>query len=78
MNDMRPRNLLLLLLAAGLASAAAIDGSWTSEIKQTSGKKAGSQVSTMSVTLNLKSADGGQITGTVVTQGKKRPQTAQI
>ena len=75
---MRLRSLILILLAAGLASAAAIDGTWTSEMKMRGGKKAGGQERTVPVTLTLKSAEGGQITGYVVTGGRKRSQRADI
>jgi len=47
-------------------------------MKMKAGKKGGGQDRTVSFTLNLKSADDGQITGTVVTAGRKRSQTAQI
>lgn len=73
---MRLRNLILFLLAAGVASAAVIDGTWTSEIKG-GGKKGAAAARTINVTLNLRS-DGNRITGTVVTAGRKRSRTAQI
>jgi len=66
------------LLTAGLASAAAIDGAWTSEIKMRAGKKSGGQDRTVSLKLNLTTDASGQITGTVITGGRKRDQTAQI
>ncbi len=74
---MKLRALLLFLLSFGIASAAAIDGAWTTEMKTRGGKKAGSQQQTVSVTMNLKS-ENGQITGSVITGGRKRSQTAQI
>ena len=74
---MKLRALLLFLLAFGLASADGLNGSWTAEMKTRGGKKAGSQEQTVSVTMNLKN-ENGQITGTVITGGRKRSQTAQI
>ena len=71
---MRVRTLILFLLAACLASAAAIDGAWTSEMKMKGGKKGGDR--TVTITLNLKS-QGDQLTGTVVSGGK-RSRSAQI
>ncbi len=73
---MRLRTLILFLLAIGLASAAAIDGTWTTEMKMRGGKKGGGQDRTVTVTLNLKS-DGNTLTGTVNGGGKKRG-SAQI
>lgn len=75
---MRLRTLILFLLAACLASAAALDGTWTSEMKMKAGKKAGGQERTVSLTFNLKSDGDGQITGSVISGGRKRSQTAQI
>ena len=74
---MKLRALLLFLLTFGLASAAGLDGAWTAEMKMRAGKKSGSQERTVSVTMNLKN-ENGQITGTVITGGRKRSQTAQV
>jgi hypothetical protein len=74
---MRLRTLILFVLAACLATAATIDGAWTSEMKMKAGKKSGGQERTVQVKLNLKT-QGDQITGTVVSGGKKRSTTAQI
>jgi hypothetical protein len=71
---MRLRTLILFLLAVALASAATLDGTWSSEMKMKS-KKGGDR--TVQVTFNLKT-QGDQITGTVVSGGKKRNATAQI
>jgi hypothetical protein len=71
---MRLRTLILFLLAVALASAATLDGTWSSEMK-TKSKKGGDR--TVQVTFNLKT-QGDQITGTVVSGGKKRNATAQI
>jgi hypothetical protein len=74
---MRLRTLILFGLAAVLASAASLDGTWNSEMKMRGGKKGGGQEQTVTVTLNLKT-DGDKVTGTVVSGGKKRSATAQI
>jgi hypothetical protein len=73
---MRLRTLILFCLAAALASAAAIDGAWTSEMKMRAGKKSGGQDRIVQVTFNLKS-DGNTLTGTVNSGARKRG-TAQI
>jgi hypothetical protein len=67
---MRLRTLILFCLAIGLAAAASIDGTWTSEMKMRGGKKGGGQDRTVTVTMNLKS-DGNALTGTVNGGGKK-------
>jgi hypothetical protein len=74
---MRLRTLILFLLAACVASAAAIDGAWTSEMKMRGGKKGGGQDRTVRITMNLK-AEGNQLTGTVASGARKRSQNAQI
>src|SRR5207237_1207418 len=74
--DMRLRTLILFCLAAGLGMAAALDGTWTSEMKMRGGRKSGAQERTVQVTLNLKT-DGDKVTGTVNSGGRKRG-TAQI
>jgi hypothetical protein len=74
---MRLRTLILFGLAAALASAAGLDGTWTSEMKMRGGKKGAAQERTVTVTLNLKS-EGDKVTGTVMSGGKKRRGTAQI
>jgi hypothetical protein len=68
---------LLLLLAACLAAAAPIDGTWTSEMKMRAGKKAGATERIVRIVMNLK-ADGNQLTGTVESGARKRNQTARI
>jgi len=68
---MRLRTLVLFWLAAGLAAAASIDGTWTSEMKMRGGKKGGGQDRTVQVTFNLKS-DGNTLTGTVNSGARKR------
>jgi hypothetical protein len=74
---MRLRTLILFCLAVGLASAAGIDGTWTSEMKMRGGKKGGGADRTVTVTLNLKT-DGDKVTGSVRSGGKKRSGTAEI
>ena len=74
---MKLRSAILILFAAALASAAGLDGTWTSEMKMRGGKKGGGQDRTVPLTMTLKS-DNGQITGTVVTGNGKRSQNAQI
>ena len=74
---MRVRTLILFCLAVGLAAAASIDGTWTSEMKMRGGKKGGGQDRTVQVTLNLK-ADGNTLTGAVRSGGKKKGGSAQI
>ena len=74
---MRLRSLILFLLATCLASAAAIDGTWTGDMKMKGGKKTGGQDRVVQVKLNLK-ADGDKATGTVMSGGGKRSATAQI
>src|SRR3954471_1171111 len=74
---MRLRTLILFALATVLASAAGLDGTWTSEMKIRAGKKSGGTERTVTVTLNLK-AEGDKVTGTVMSGGKKRSSTAQI
>ena len=74
---MRLRTPILFLLAACLASAAAIDGAWTSEMKMRGGKKGGGQDRTVRVTFNLK-ADGSKLTGTVNSGAGKRSRNAEI
>jgi hypothetical protein len=74
---MRLRTLILFCLAAALASAAGLDGTWTSEMKMRGGKKTAAQERTVTVTFILKS-DGDKVTGTVISGGKKRSGTGQI
>jgi hypothetical protein len=74
---MRLRSPILFLLTASLALGAAIDGTWTAEMKMRGGKKTGSQERFVQVTLNLKS-DGNKATGTVMSGAKKRSAAAQI
>jgi hypothetical protein len=68
--------LLLLLCSAVLASAAAIDGKWLSELKMPAGKKGG-EARTVQMTLDLKS-DGNKLAGTVSIPGRRRTQTMDI
>lgn len=68
---------MTLLMAVGLASGAAIDGTWTAEIKMKAGKKAGSEDRMVQVQFNLKS-DGDKATGTVTSGAKKHSVTAHI
>ena len=74
---MQLRSLILFLTATCLASAAAIDGTWTAEMKMKGGKKAAAQERTVQVKFNLKS-DGNKATGTVISGARKRSVTAQI
>jgi hypothetical protein len=75
---MQMRGLALFLMAAGLASAAAIDGTWTASMVMRGGKKAAAtQERVVEVTINLKS-DGDKATGTVMSGARKRSVTAQI
>ena len=76
---MRIRTLTLFLLAATLAMAAAIDGTWKASMVVHAGKKAAAttQDRVVEMTLKLK-ADGDKATGTIVSGGKKRSTTAQI
>ena len=74
---MQLRSLILFLAATCLASAAAIDGTWTAEMKMKGGKKAAAQERTVQVKFNLKS-DGNKATGTVISGARKRSVTAQI
>jgi hypothetical protein len=74
---MRLRGFVLFLLATCLASAAAIDGTWTAEMKMAGGKKGGPDGRIVQIKFNLKS-DGDKATGTVVSGAKKHSTTAQI
>lgn len=74
---MRLRALILFLLAALVASAASIDGNWTSEMKVRGGKKGGGQDRTVHMTFNLK-ADGNKLTGTVSSGAGKRNRSSEI
>lgn len=67
----------LASLTLASALAAAIDGTWTADMKMKSGPKTGGQERIVRVTLNLKS-DGAKPTGTVRSGGKKRTAVAQV
>lgn len=73
--------MILFVLAAGLASGAAIagaiDGKWIAEITVRGGKKTGSQERKVEARFNLK-RDGDKATGSVTSGAKKRNVTAQI
>lgn len=59
-----------MLIFAGLAAAAGIDGKWVAEMKMQAGKKGG-EAQTVQMTLDLK-AEGGKLTGTVSTPARRR------
>ncbi|HEY3835073.1 MAG TPA: hypothetical protein VGL72_00805 [Bryobacteraceae bacterium] len=74
---MRLRKLLLFAMSASLAFGAAIDGSWTAEIKMRGSKKTGAQDRTVEIRMNLK-ADGEKPTGTVISGARKKGVAAKI
>lgn len=69
---------ILLLLAAGLASAAGLDGNWKATMVLHAGKKAAaSQDRVVQLEMNLHT-EGDKATGTVTSGARKRSATAQI
>lgn len=71
------RSLLLFMFTAGLACAAAIDGTWVAEMKVRGNKKNGGQEQLVQVRLSLK-ADGDKPTGTMTSNAGKRAVQARI
>jgi len=74
---MRICSLLLFLLTSSLAFAAAIDGTWTAEMKMKANKKSGGQERIVELKFDLKS-DGDKATGTVLSGIGKHAATLKI
>jgi hypothetical protein len=74
---MRLRSVVLLVMAATLGWGAAIDGTWTAQVKVHGAKKTAAEDHIVEVKLDLK-AEGDKPTGTVVSAAKKRSVTAKI
>ena len=66
------RFVVAFLACALAAMAAGIDGQWNGQLVP--GKKAVAPAPNSSFTLMLKSSQDGQVTGRLITPGKKRPR----